>query len=1167
MQHRLGGRGGRDRPCRKGAELYRSLTTSLLAVGAATISTAAYAQTAPETTYTFDLPAQPMDDALTSVAERTGSNVVYNGQDVADRRAPAIRGTFTAQAAFERILAGSGLVLRRTGGGAFVVSSPTQRSATTGRSAISGSVTAANSTRGLEGALVRIVETGQTTAVDSFGDFRFAKVPAGTYTLEISFLGYETAYQSVSVGSEKARNLAIVLGQPDTESNAIVVYGSRSARANALNVQRTAENSSDVISADDLGNFTGTTFSEALRRAPGVSFQRNSVTGDGTNVIVRGLEPDMNAVKLNGLNLPVGSGTGRSADLSNLLADSIGQITIHKSLLPSQDSSGTGGLIEIETLSPLDRPRRYASLLVEGGFTPDDFGNDFLASGTVSGTFGGNFGLSASIQYRRNDNRTIGYDAGGNGGRLAFGTSLPLDGNGQPITAPEAVDPLAVFPFVPGDDRVFPSGLNTSFYSNENETFAGTLSAEWQVSDGTNLKVDYQRSQSTSTFFSLTDTFTTLAEYVVPAGGGEAELILPLDPGNEAIQRTQSYSYDPDVKQVTDTFSFKGRTEAGRFTFNYLAGYARGTETHPRQFGVQLRMPEADASANLFTPGAVDPVTGRILTGFGPRTGQGIPLPLLSEAGKALINDPSGFTIDNASGQFDDYSGSNDRYTASGSARWTPGEGALKYLEAGVFYENTSFTSNLVRSQIGGNVPVTSLGLEFVPSDLSRIGIDNAGFLVLSEASVRDLADNLESYVSSSGLTINPIIPNPDQENEKTEEENLAAYIQARVDIGKLEIVGGVRFNRTKLAATNLVFPVYTGPILPANGGGVGNDLIFQNEFTRLVTEESVAEDFLPRVLFNYRASDDLIFRGGYFLSVARPSIGQLSSETRIAFINFPIPGPEGVKPILQINSGNPDLKPAKTDNFDISAEYYSGIGIFKLSGFYKRIDNLLQTNITNGPAVLDAITLPDHPYFNGPPYFDPANPDSVFITGGTPVNSDDVAELWGIEAQAERRFDFLPGIWGGFGVYLNYTYTESSRTDRYTYAYEPAPDNVYEFTGLPFVQQPRHSGTAALTYAKYDIDANLTYGYQSRALASFRPRGLSNYTEAVETLDFRAEYYLRPDFADLRIFFEANDLLNGTGDPDVAYSFGGEQGVPAYFHRATYLGGRRFKVGISATF
>jgi len=208
MRHRLGVRGGRDRPFPKGAELYRSLTTSLLAIGAATISTAAYAQAAPETTYTFDLPAQPMSDALTTVADRTGSNVVFNGQDVAERRAPAIRGTFTAQTAFERILSGSGLTLTRTSSGAFVISSAAQSGAATGRSAIAGSVTAANGVRGLEGALIRIVETGQTTAVDSFGDFRFANVPAGDYTLEISFLGYETVYQTVSVGNNGSRDRA-----------------------------------------------------------------------------------------------------------------------------------------------------------------------------------------------------------------------------------------------------------------------------------------------------------------------------------------------------------------------------------------------------------------------------------------------------------------------------------------------------------------------------------------------------------------------------------------------------------------------------------------------------------------------------------------------------------------------------------------------------------------------------------------------------------------------------------------------------------------------------------------------------------------------------------------------------------------------------------------------
>src|SRR5690606_5727517 len=292
----------------------------------------------------------------------------------------------------------------------------------------------------------------------------------------------------------------------------------------------------------------------------------------------------------------------------------------------------------------------------------------------------------------------------------------------------------------------------------------------------------------------------------------------------------------------------------------------------------------------------------------------------------------------------------------------------------------------------GGDIPVSALGLTFSPSDLTRIGLSAPGFSTLSEDSLRDLVENLDSYLAGgSGLTLTPIVPHPQQGDETTEETNFAAYLQARIDIGDLEIIGGVRYNRTKLEATNLSFPVYTGPILPENGGGIGVDFIFQNEFTRLVTEEAVAEDLLPRVLFNYRYSDDLIFRGGYFLSVARPSIGQLSNETRISFINFPIPGPEGVKPILQINSGNPNLKPATTDNFDLSVEYYSGVGIFKLSGFYKRIDNLLQTNITNGPAVLAAVTLPDHPYFNGAPYFDPADPDSAFVTGGSPVNSDEI--------------------------------------------------------------------------------------------------------------------------------------------------------------------------------
>src|SRR5690606_28872512 len=126
--------------------------------------------------------------------------------------APALRGDYSAEGAYRAMLAGSGLRLGVTDGGSFVVSAATAgQSARQG--ALIGQVSIADSARSADGALVRIVETGQSTSVDQYGGFRFASLPAGDYTVEISFLGYAPLIETVTVAAGGALQQSFTLGQ------------------------------------------------------------------------------------------------------------------------------------------------------------------------------------------------------------------------------------------------------------------------------------------------------------------------------------------------------------------------------------------------------------------------------------------------------------------------------------------------------------------------------------------------------------------------------------------------------------------------------------------------------------------------------------------------------------------------------------------------------------------------------------------------------------------------------------------------------------------------------------------------------------------------------------------------------------------------------------------
>ena len=85
----------------------------------------------------------------------------------------------------------------------------------------------------------------------------------------------------------------------DEQLEEITVTGIRAATANALGRQRDADNLVSALSTDDIGNFPDQNVAEATRRLPGISVENDQ--GEGRFIIIRGIDPNLNATTINGL--------------------------------------------------------------------------------------------------------------------------------------------------------------------------------------------------------------------------------------------------------------------------------------------------------------------------------------------------------------------------------------------------------------------------------------------------------------------------------------------------------------------------------------------------------------------------------------------------------------------------------------------------------------------------------------------------------------------------------------------------------------------------------------------------------------------------------------------------------------------------------------------------
>ncbi|MFD1818657.1 TonB-dependent receptor [Pseudarcicella hirudinis] len=288
-----------------------------------------------------------------------------------------------------------------------------------------------------------------------------------------------------------------------------------------------------------------------------------------------------------------------------------------------------------------------------------------------------------------------------------------------------------------------------------------------------------------------------------------------------------------------------------------------------------------------------------------------------------------------------------------------------------------------------------------------------------------------------------------------------AGYGMAKWQKSNLQIIGGLRVEHTD-QGYSMLFPL--GELRPT-----GNQ-----EYT----------DLLPSANAKYALMPNQNLRASYFRSINRPGFFEL------------VPG-KVVNEEYQ-ERGNPDLKRAIADNFDIRYEYFPTASDQFMAGvFYKKIQNPIEYTLQ----------------------LDETRGQDVFYTPG---NFGD-ATNYGLELDAIKYFQ-------KFGIKANYTYTNSEITTKKMIRVRNQSGNL-EAQNVnqtrPMYGQSAHVGNVSLFYK------NQKTGWDAQIAASYTGERINTVSQFLDN-DLWQEAFIQMDASVERkfgknwvIFAKANNLLN----------------------------------------
>ena len=236
-------------------------------------------------------------------------------------------------------------------------------------------------------AKVLLEPSGKLVVTDDQGRFRISNVPPGQYSLTASYVGFTSYTTSVKVEAGQTATVTAAL-QVGSQADSVMVTAERlQGEAEAINIERMSADIVQVLPERVITSLPNTNIADAVGRLPSVSLERDE--GEGKYVQIRGTEPRLSNVTINGVNVPAPEVTVRNIKLDAVPSDIVERIEVYKTLSADQDADGIGGTVNLVTKTAQEKPTY--SLSGTAGYNAIQNG---YWRGGFDGTFGQRFGAN-----------------------------------------------------------------------------------------------------------------------------------------------------------------------------------------------------------------------------------------------------------------------------------------------------------------------------------------------------------------------------------------------------------------------------------------------------------------------------------------------------------------------------------------------------------------------------------------------------------------------------------------------------------------------------------------------------------------------------------------------------------------------------------------------------